>query len=168
MERWEMEERRQWRNGMLPERRWKGEEESGRRKKREREVWEMGEGRYRGEERIIEIKKRKIESPKIKRKKTGQLIFIFFLFWFFIFILLFPAQQLMIENDPPPLLVGAQSNPRTDAHRLMWYQTVYNIRVYTCVQSNYSTIHLYTLWKYDSSTIKYGKKRIPAMANAQE
>lgn len=64
----------------------------------------------------------------------------------------------MIENDPPPLLVGAQSNPRTDAHRLMWYQTVYNIRVYTSVQSNYSTIHLYTLWKYDSSTIKYGKK----------
>ena len=80
----------------------------------------MGEGRYRGEDRIIEIKKRKIESQKIKRKKTGAVIFIFFLFLFFIFILvLFPAQQLMIENDPPPLLVGAQSNPRTDAHRLM-------------------------------------------------
>lgn len=70
---------------MLPERRWKGEEESGRRKKRESEVREMGEGRYRGEDRIIEIKKRKIESQKIKRKKTGAVNFYFFFDFLFLF-----------------------------------------------------------------------------------
>lgn len=51
----------------------------------EREVREMGEGRYRGEERIIEIKKRKIESQKIKRKKTGAVNFFLFLFLFYYF-----------------------------------------------------------------------------------
>lgn len=61
----------------------------------------------------------------------------------------------MIENDPPPLLVGAQSNPRTDTHRLMWYQTVYRVYIlYTGIQS---TLYVYTLWEYDSSTIKYGR-----------
>ena len=45
----------------------------------------MGEGRYRGEDRIIEIKKRKIESQKIKRKKTGAVNFYFFFIFIFYF-----------------------------------------------------------------------------------
>lgn len=78
----------------------------------------MGEGRYRGEERIIEIKKRKIENRKLKnkkkkekRKKTGAVLNIILLFIFIILFYLFPAQQLMIENDPPPLLGWGSIQP---------------------------------------------------------